>query len=137
MNKHPSADAEGCRIENGLKSWYEFLPDRTLYKMGEMFTMYAVPIFSPGEYNNGRESHIKNRRMVEMSALSKEGIMVFYVDRLKACINYGMPAGWDLLRLIRRCINNDYNEEMLTDDEYNRLHQVADEVSEVLMDMDI
>lgn len=72
-----------------------------------------------------------------MSALSKEGIMEFYVDRLRACINYGMPGGWDLLRLIRRCINNDYNEEMLTDDEYNRLHQVADEVSEALMDMEV
>ena len=53
MNKHPSADADGCRIENGLKSWDEFLPDWTLYKVGEMFTMYAVPIFTSSDYNNG------------------------------------------------------------------------------------
>lgn len=67
---------------------------------------------------------------------SKVGLYEFYSDRIRTCSKYGAKSGYELLTLIRRCALYDNDHEMLSDDDYFRLVNMADDVAIILMDME-
>lgn len=67
---------------------------------------------------------------------SKVGLCEFYCDRIRTCSKYGPHSGYELLTLIRRCILHDNDNGMLSDDDYFRLVNLADDIAIVLMDME-
>ena len=67
---------------------------------------------------------------------SKVGLYEFYSDRIRTCSKYGAKSGYELLTVIRRCALYDNDHEMLSDDDYFRLVNMADDVAIILMDME-
>ena len=67
---------------------------------------------------------------------SKVGLYEFYCDRIRTCSKYGPKSGYELLTLIRRCALYDNDHEMLSDDDYFHLVNLADDVAIILMDME-
>ena len=55
--------------------------------------------------------------------MTNPGVYDFYIDRIKACPNYGFTSGHELLQLILRTALND---SFLTDSEFDNIMKEAD-----------
>lgn len=55
--------------------------------------------------------------------MSYDGVYDFYIDRIKACPNYGFTSGHEILQLILRTALYD---SFLTDSEFDNIMKEAD-----------
>lgn len=55
--------------------------------------------------------------------MSYDGVYDFYLDRIKACPNYGFTSGHELLHLILRTA---FHDSFLTDCEFDNIMKEAD-----------
>ena len=65
---------------------------------------------------------------------SYEGVLDFYMDRLRACPLYGFKAGQELLHVIHACAYYDAGRDFLTPDEFSIIIKSCQETHIKLME---
>lgn len=66
-----------------------------------------------------------------MSLTSHEGVYEFYVDRIKACPNYGFTSGHEILHVIMRTA---FNDSLLTLREFDSIINLCSEAHIKMME---
>ena len=66
--------------------------------------------------------------------MSYEGVYDFYIDRIKACPNYGFNGGEQLLSVIHSCAYYDAGEDFLTTEEFNSIINLCNKMHQKLME---